>query len=91
MTCSKSIAAACVREAALAGTFVACMALPPAWADSAFDEALRKAEDCSNDKAVKYSRGTTEPAQTIAEAALDACESLWGAVQPFNESWVPSR
>jgi hypothetical protein len=51
-----------------------------AWADSAYDEAIHRAQDCSNDKAVKYSRETAEPAQTIAEAAFDACESLWQEV-----------
>jgi hypothetical protein len=56
---------------------VAALAATPTWADSAADEAIRRAQVCSNDKAVKYSRETAESPQTIAEAAFDACESLW--------------
>jgi hypothetical protein len=56
---------------------VAALAATPTWADSAADEAIRHAQVCSNDKAVKYSRETAESPQTIAEAAFDACESLW--------------
>ncbi|HEY8006880.1 MAG TPA: hypothetical protein VIE66_08835 [Methylocella sp.] len=56
---------------------VAALTATPTWADSAADEAIRHAQVCSNDKAVKYSRETAESPQSIAEAAFDACESLW--------------
>jgi hypothetical protein len=56
-----------------------CMA-SPAWADSAADEAIRQAQGCSTEKAIRYSRQTTELAKTIAEAAFDACQSLWQEV-----------
>ena len=56
---------------------VAALAATPTWADCAADEEIRRAQVCSNDKAVKYSRETAESPQTIAEAAFDACESLW--------------
>ena len=54
---------------------VAALAATPTWADCAADEEIRRAQVCSNDKAVRYSRETAESPQTIAEAAFDACES----------------
>ena len=51
---------------------VAALAATPTWADSAADEAIRRAQVCSNDKAVKYSRETAESPQTIAAAAFGA-------------------
>ncbi|MDQ6704170.1 MAG: hypothetical protein M3Z96_14345 [Pseudomonadota bacterium] len=44
-------------------------------------EAFQKAENCSAEKAVKYSK-LAEPAETVAEAAFYACESLWKAALP---------
>ena len=53
---------------------VAALATTPTWADCAADEEIRRAQVCSNDKAVRYSRETAKSPQTIAEAAFDACE-----------------
>jgi hypothetical protein len=62
---------------ALAFALVATSAMSPALAASAVDPAiLRQAQDCRNEKAIKYSRETAETAQTIAEAAWDACQGV---------------
>ena len=72
---------------ALAFTLVATSAMSPALAASAVDPAiLRQAQDCRNDKAIKYSRGTAETAQTIAEAAWDACQGVMHPSPPSGET-----
>jgi hypothetical protein len=53
------------------------MASPAGAADAVFEAAVRPGQACSGAKAIKYARETAELAQTIAEAAYDACESLW--------------
>jgi hypothetical protein len=71
---------------ALAFALVATSAMSPALAASAVDPAiLRQAQDCRNDKAIKYSRGTAETAQTIAEAAWDACQGVMHPSSPSGE------
>jgi hypothetical protein len=56
------------------------------------DDAIRQAQACSTAKAIEYAQATADPASTIAEAAFDACDSLWQKAYPSytHEQFMPN-